>query len=65
MKKQLEVRLQELKAEYERGQKALDDVKIKQSALKNTLLRIQGAIQVLEEELTKQQTDISTENEIS
>jgi septal ring factor EnvC (AmiA/AmiB activator) len=53
MKQQLEQRLNELKAEYASGQKALADLENKQAALKSTLLRISGAIQVLEEELSE------------
>jgi predicted nuclease with TOPRIM domain len=51
MKKQLEQRLQQLKAEFESGQKVLADLESKQVNVHETLLRIQGAIQVLEEEL--------------
>ena len=54
MKQQLEHRLQELKAEYASGQKALSELENKEAALKNTLQRINGAIQVLEEELSKE-----------
>ena len=51
MKAQLEKRLSELKSEYESGQKALAELETKQANLRTTLLRISGAIQVLEEEL--------------
>jgi len=54
MKQQLEQRLKELKAEYEAGQKALAELENKQTALRSTLIRINGAIQVLEEELSKE-----------
>ncbi len=54
MKQQLEQRLKELKSEFESGQKALAEIEMKQANLRNTLLRISGAIQVLEEELTKE-----------
>lgn len=53
MKQQLEQRLQSLKAEFESGQKILADLEAKQSNLRETLLRISGAIQVIEEELNK------------
>jgi len=53
MKMQLEQRLKELKAEFESGQKALAELDNRQAELRNTLLRISGAIQVLEEELGK------------
>jgi hypothetical protein len=47
MKQQLEQRLKELRTEFESGQKALADLEVKQANLRNTLLRISGAIQVL------------------
>jgi hypothetical protein len=53
MKQQIEQRLQQLKTEYESGQKVLADLEIKQANVRDTLLRIAGAIQVLEEELNK------------
>lgn len=53
MKTQLEKRLKELKQEFEAGQKTLDDLESRSAKLRNTLLRISGAIQVLEEELVK------------
>jgi predicted nuclease with TOPRIM domain len=53
MKQQLVDRLQELKAEFESGQKVLAEMEAKQANMRNTLLRISGAIQVLEEELAK------------
>ena len=54
MKEQLEQRLEALKAEYEAGQKMLAELEIKQTALRETLLRIAGAVQVLEEELGRE-----------
>lgn len=53
MKTQLEQRLQSLKAEFESGQKMLADLEAKQANLRDTLLRISGAIQVLEEVLNE------------
>jgi predicted nucleic acid-binding Zn-ribbon protein len=52
MKEQLEQRLQKLKSEFESGQKMLSDLETQQENLKTTLLRISGAIQVLEELLS-------------
>ena len=49
MKEQLTERLEKLKGEFESGQKMLADVEMKRADLQNTLLRISGAIQVLEE----------------
>jgi len=51
MRGQLEQRLQQLKAEFETGQKMLTDLEQKRANLEQTLLRISGAIQVLEEVL--------------
>ncbi len=53
MKEQLEQRLKELKTEFESGQQMLTDLEARQANLRNSLLRISGAIQVLEEELGK------------
>jgi hypothetical protein len=54
MKQQLEQRLEELRAELEAGQKTLAELESKEKNLRNTLLRISGAIKVLEEELGKE-----------
>lgn len=51
MQAQLQKRLQSLKAEYEAGQQVLASLEAKKAGLRETLLRIGGAIQVLEEEL--------------
>ena len=64
MKDQIKQRLQELKAEFESGQKLLADLEAKQTSVRETLLRIAGAIQVLEEELKKAESNtISTPSE--
>lgn len=57
MREQLEQRLAALKAEFDAGQKLLTDLEQKQANLRQTLLRISGAIQVLEEELGKTTTE--------
>jgi hypothetical protein len=49
LRQQLEQRLSELKSEYQAGQKMLVDLEARQAELRQTLLRISGAIQVLEE----------------
>lgn len=49
MQDQLQQRLTDLKDEFESGQKMLADLERKQTDLQQTLLRISGAIQVLEE----------------
>jgi hypothetical protein len=53
VKKQLEKRLAQLKAEFESGQRVMAELETKQANLRDTLLRISGAIQILEEELGK------------
>lgn len=51
MQDRLEQRLAELRAEFETGQKQLAELDSQANGLRTTLLRIAGAIQVLEEEL--------------
>jgi hypothetical protein len=53
MREQLERRLAELRAEFESGQKMLAELEAKQANLRDTLLRISGALQVLQEELDR------------
>lgn len=53
MRQQLEQRLAALKAEFEAGQKMLTELEAKKSELQATLLRISGAIQVIEEMLAQ------------
>ena len=48
-REKMQLRLQALKTEFETGQKMLADLEAKQATLQQTLLRISGAIQVLEE----------------
>jgi predicted nuclease with TOPRIM domain len=65
MKEQLQQRLQSLKTEYAAGQKMLVDLEAKQANLRDTLLRISGAIQVLEETLNEAQPDpVPTNDEV-
>ena len=49
MKEQIDERLKTLQAEYEAGQKMLSDLDGRRAAVMQTLLRIEGAIQVLRE----------------
>lgn len=51
MRQKLEQRLEQLKAEFEAGQKMLTELEGQQANVRETMLRISGAIQVLEEEL--------------
>ncbi|MBD2233292.1 hypothetical protein [Phormidium tenue] len=53
MKDKLQQRLQALKTEFETGQKMLVELDTKRAELQQTLLRIGGAIQVLEEVLSE------------
>ena len=53
MKDQMERRLNHLKAEYDAGKKVIAELESKQANLRDTLLRISGAIQVLEETLAE------------
>jgi predicted nuclease with TOPRIM domain len=62
MKEQLQQRIQSLKTEYEAGQKMLADLEAKQAKLRDTLLRINGAIQVLEEILAPEVADTEIDN---
>ena len=57
MREQLRIRLEVLKKEFETGQSRLQEVEKQQSLLRETLLRISGAIQVLQEELGKSNGD--------
>ena len=64
MKEQLEKRLEELKHEYESGQKMLAELEEKRASLQGTMLRISGAMQVLEEQLkTGSEDGLSEEDE--
>jgi len=49
MRIQIDDRLKSLQAEYEAGQKMLADLDARRASLTTTLLRIEGAIQVLKE----------------
>lgn len=57
MRSQLEQRLAELQQEHQNGQRMLADLEAKQASLRETMLRISGAIQVLEELLSAGQQD--------
>lgn len=67
MKEQLEKRLAELKTEFASGQKVMAELETKQANLRDTLLRISGAIQILEEEIGKvsQEAENTPEVEVS
>ncbi|MBD2438749.1 hypothetical protein [Nostoc sp. FACHB-110] len=63
MKEQLEKRLAELKAEFASGQKVMADFEVQQANLRDKMLRISGAIQVLEEELGNFSTESNNTQE--
>lgn len=51
MRDQIEKRLSDLKSEYEQGEKMLSDLDARREQVCQTLLRISGAVQILEEML--------------
>lgn len=51
MTQKIEDRIKELKAELENGQSMLANLDAKRASLQSTMLRIEGAIQVLQEML--------------
>ena len=53
MDPQIEKRLNELRAEYETGQKKLQELETEQQSWRDMLERINGAIEVLEELLAE------------
>ena len=55
MKEQLEQRLEELRAEFETGQQMLVDLEEQQTRVRESLLRISGAMQLLEELLAQEE----------
>jgi ABC-type transporter Mla subunit MlaD len=55
MQDQMQVRLEALKQEFDRGQAEVRRLEKQQSQLRDTLLRISGAMQVLEELLAEGQ----------
>jgi uncharacterized protein (DUF3084 family) len=61
MRERLEQRLAELRADFERGQQTLDQLETQATTVRQTLLRISGAIQVLEEELNDTTRENSSE----
>lgn len=52
-------RLAELRAEYDKGQKTLQELESQAASLRTTLLRISGAVQVLQETLGEGAGDVS------
>jgi hypothetical protein len=52
MRQQIEARLNELKREYDKGETQLHQLECQLTSLRETVLRINGAIRVLEELLS-------------
>ncbi len=61
MQDQIAVRLQQLRAEYKKGQDRLAALEQETFSVKNSMLRISGAIQVLEE-LLEQGSSLEPQN---
>lgn len=61
MKSEIKARLEELKEEYRKGQERLIALEQETTNLSNTMLRISGAIQVLEE-LAGHDTPVNSNN---
>ena len=61
MKSWIETRLAELKQEREAGQQMLAELRARQTNIEQTLLRIDGAIEVLEEQVRAAQGESSSE----
>ena len=64
MREQLQNRLEELKKEFETGQSRLKELEAEQAYVRETMLRISGAIQVLEEALgeSRQSEKVETQS---
>jgi hypothetical protein len=60
MREQIQARLEELKKELEAGQGELQKVEMQRTYLHETVLRISGAVQVLEELLREGQSSGQT-----
>lgn len=60
MKEQIELRISELKSQLETGQKAMEELEVQRSSTMYALLRISGAIQVLEELEPEEEADGKT-----
>jgi len=64
MREQIEARLQALKKEYEIGQARLKELEAETTYVRETMLRISGAMQVLQEALDadRQSQDAAAES---
>ena len=64
MREQAEQRLRELQQEFESGQQMLADLQEKEAKLQQTLLRISGAMQVLQELLKTNEAEVSGNSQV-
>jgi hypothetical protein len=64
MCQQIEARLIALKGEYDKGQTRLRELEYQLTSLRETMLRISGAIHVLEELLSSSALDTPLEKQI-
>jgi septal ring factor EnvC (AmiA/AmiB activator) len=63
MLEQLKQRLEQLKEEYTKGTQRLQQLEQETNDLKSTMLRISGAIQVIQEEIEKVEGGQDSEDE--
>ena len=63
MRQQIEARLKELRSEYEKGQTQLRQLETQVTSVRETLMRISGAIMVLEEVLACPASTTTTEGQ--
>lgn len=59
MKSNIEKRLEQLKEELNTGQQVLSELEVRKADTTQTLLRISGAIQVLEELLDSEESNVT------
>jgi len=59
MRQQLQQRLDQLKSELENGNKMMADLETRRAQLQSTILRIEGAVQVLQEMLEQSEPPAS------
>ena len=64
MKNQLQMRLRELFAEHAKGVSMLTELDTQRTTITESLFRIGGAIQVLEEELAKKGSMVESDQEM-
>lgn len=64
MESKLRQRLAQLRAEYDKGQQTLHELETQAASVRATLLRISGAIQVLEEALGERPEPASRDGQL-